>query len=212
MTLKQLILVPTSFELQHANRLQANLTAGLTIELCGFGAVVAAARTAELIARHCPQRVALLGIAGAIHEDLQLGAAYEFSEVVLSGIGVGAGIEHKTASELGWPQWECAPAILDCIELQSPLQRPANRSRQLLTVCAGAAGSDDVKRRRDQFPRAAAEDMEGFAVAVACKLANVSLRIFRGISNRAGDRDKQNWHVAQAMQSVVDLVKLELDL
>ena len=44
-----------------------------------------------------------------------------------------------------------------------------------------------------------AEDMEGFAVATACRLANVPLSIIRGISNVAGDRDHRRWEIDLAI-------------
>ena len=46
--------------------------------------------------------------------------------------------------------------------------------------------------------------MEGFAVAMACRLQNIPLEIIRGISNVAGDRDKSNWRVADAMGAAAE--------
>jgi futalosine hydrolase len=46
-----------------------------------------------------------------------------------------------------------------------------------------------------------AEDMEGFAVAMACRLRGVPLDIVRGISNTAGDRDASRWQVAAALEA-----------
>ena len=36
-------------------------------------------------------------------------------------------------------------------------------------------------------------------MACACRLAGVPLRIVRGISNRAGDRDAKHWSVPRAL-------------
>ena len=82
---------------------------------------------------------------------------------------------------------------------------PAATARQLLTVMAASAGPQDVAWRRQKFPTAGAEDMEGYAVATACHLAQVPLRIIRGISNVAGDRQQTEWRVAQALQSAAEL-------
>ena len=43
--------------------------------------------------------------------------------------------------------------------------------------------------------------MEGFAVALACRLRGVPFDIVRGISNVAGDRDKSHWQVAAAVET-----------
>jgi futalosine hydrolase len=48
--------------------------------------------------------------------------------------------------------------------------------------------------------------MEGFGVAVACRLANVPLTIVRGISNRAGDRDHTNWNIEGSLEQAMQLI------
>jgi futalosine hydrolase len=47
--------------------------------------------------------------------------------------------------------------------------------------------------------------MEGFAVAAACQLCDVPMTIVRGISNEAGDRDKENWQIQDAMNSAFSI-------
>jgi futalosine hydrolase len=54
--------------------------------------------------------------------------------------------------------------------------------------------------RRKVYRDAVAEDMEGFGVAMACQLLQVPLRIVRGISNVAGNRDFKSWQVESALQ------------
>jgi futalosine hydrolase len=203
-----LILVPTRIELQTLEHLlsPAVREGGGRIELCGFGAIAAAARTAQLIARHEPDRIILVGIAGAIGDRLSVGAAYEFNEVACYGIGAGSNAEHLSADDLGFRHWsdKAGPAgISDVISLTSG-SKP--ETHQLLTACAAAGGADDVRLRRQYLPDACAEDMEGFAVALACQLADTPLQIIRGISNVAGDRDKTHWKMEEALYSAADLV------
>jgi futalosine hydrolase len=52
--------------------------------------------------------------------------------------------------------------------------------------------------------------MEGFGVAVACRLANVPLTIVRGISNRAGDRDHSKWNIAGSLDQAMHLILKKL--
>ncbi len=222
--LNQLVLVPTALELQYVEALRERLAVGSALKLCGLGPIVSAARAAQLITQLQPQIVLLVGIAGAIGGKLKVGTAYEFSEVATYGIGVGGGVEYQTTQELGWRQWSSdstvgvgaaevsAPAdeIGDCLRLNLPQSSIVNR--QLLTVCAASASLNDVAERQHKFPNACAEDMEGFAVATACKLAGVPVRIVRGISNMAGDRNKQNWQIAAAMNAAARLVNQVLDL
>lgn len=196
--IEQLILVPTVFEQDHLGLSSGD---GLVIECCGFGPIVASARAALLIAKYQPRQVLLLGIAGRLSEQLCVGQAYEFGRVTCFGVGAGSGVDFLSAEEMGWQQWpgnEASPPIIDSIEFA-----PVDRT---LLTCPTASGTpNDASSRRARHPAALAEDMEGFAVAVACRLCNVPLRIVRGISNDAGDRDKSRWEVEVAMQSVSTL-------
>jgi futalosine hydrolase len=173
------------------------------VEPCGFGPIAAAARSAELLARLSPARVILVGIAGAfaVLRD-PLGSALEFGAVAVTGIGAGAGKDHLPPAALGFPQWPASarhPAVFDRLELASrggPL---------LLTCCAASASEEEAQERTRRFPDARAEDMEGFAVALACSAAGVPLTIVRGISNAVGDRKSERWTIPLALASAREL-------
>ena len=204
---KTLVLVPTDRE---RRLLSSSLAAGgRRIELCGFGPVAAAARTAALIATHAPERVLLVGIAGRLDARLDIGAAYRFDRVACYGVGAGSGDGFVPAEALGWRQWpgdppDPAAAVGDMIELPAHVGGvPAHGL--LLTACTASATAEDVLRRMTLFPAAVAEDMEGFAVALACRLAGVPLTIIRGISNTAGDRDHARWRVPEALAAAAAL-------
>ena len=199
--MRTLVLVPTEAECRRLRpAIAAALGADDWVELCGFGPVAAAARTAALLTRHQPARVLLAGIAGRIDERLPLGEACLFARVGCHGVGAGEGAAFVPAGALGWPHWPGdaaggTPAIgdvLPCgwVEGDGPL---------LLSACAASGSPADVAARRRLFPAAAAEDMEGFAVAFACRLAGVPCAIIRGLSNEAGDRDHARWVTADAL-------------
>ena len=191
-----MILIPTQFERQILSPLLVNTR---PLEVCGFGPVAAAALTSRLISQHSPSSIVLVGIAGTYDEQLPVGQAFVFDSVGCYGVGVGAGDTFQTANQLGWAQVS-DPEITDSITLV-----PNERSRQLLTVCSAAASPEQVSQRRTVFPKAVAEDMEGFGVAMACALADIPLTIVRGISNIAGDRDKSHWQIHSALGSAAEL-------
>lgn len=215
-----LILVPTSMERQLLEPLlqpHIQQTGGM-LHLCGFGPVAAAARTSQLLAQHQPSRIILLGIAGAIGEALPVGSATEFDEVACFGVGVGTGDDFETGSRLGWYQWDSGgdvassshSVIGDVLPLRpSPAEFVSDAEidcRQLLTCCAASACREDVGLRLRQFPNAIAEDMEAFGVAMAASLAGVPMQVVRGISNKAGDRDKAHWKIDEALEAASRLV------
>jgi futalosine hydrolase len=206
-----LVLVPTDPERRLlAPALAGGLGPAGRIELCGFGPVAAAARSAALIAAHAPARVLLVGIAGRLDARLDIGAAYRFDRVACYGVGAGSGDGFVPAEALGWRQWPGDPpdpavAVGDMIELPEDVIGRVPAHGLLLTACTASATAEDVVQRMKLFPDATAEDMEGFAVALACRLSGVPLTIIRGISNTAGDRDHARWRVPEALAAAAAL-------
>ena len=187
-----LVLVPTEKELQ-----LLKFEAGTTVEICGFGPIAAAARTAGLIHRHNPERVLLIGIAGGYGNRIPVGEARLFSVVKSVGIGIGCGKSHVAAERSGWLQ-VAESGIGDQLTLA---RENPNDQNLLLTVCSAAANEHEAMGRLQVYPDAVAEDMEGFGVALAASLANIPVQIVRGISNVAGDRDHSNWRIEDALES-----------
>ena len=213
---RHLILIPTEAERRFlAPRLMSRLAAlppaDTAVELCGFGIAAAAARTAQLIAALRPERVILVGIAGRLDDRLALGTATLFERIACHGIGVGSGPAFISAATLGWQQWpgdpgDGDPGDGDELPCAVPDRGDLPRERLLLTVTAAAAGPEDVRLRKAMFPEASAEEMEGFAVALACRLFCIPCTIIRGISNTAGDRDKAHWQIEAPLAAAADLV------
>ncbi len=197
----KLLLIPTSFERERIalDLRRAWIDRGNKIELCGFGLAIAGTATTIALQRWNPTEVILLGIAGGFAKDLPLGIAIEFSQVTCYGIGVGTGDSYVSAHDLNWLHWEGPTAIQDRIVLQSD----AGCDAELLTVCAASNDAEDAKRRVHKHPSAIAEDMEGFSVAAACKLAGKPIRIVRGISNRVGDRDHRAWEIDRSLDAAM---------
>jgi futalosine hydrolase len=205
--LRHLILVPTDRERRIVvPHLEGGMGASRRVELCGFGLVAAAARTSQLLARDPAARVTLVGIAGRFDDRLAVGSAYRFDEVACYGVGVGSGDNFMGAEAVGWVQWPGDPAdpgreIGDLTPCATAAASTAPRAGLLLSSCAAAASVDDVRQRRRLYPAAMAEDMEGFGVALACRLHGVPVDIVRGVSNTVGDRDKARWRVETALEA-----------
>jgi futalosine hydrolase len=227
-SLDYLVLIPTRFEL---NRLKEFLPSGfwenrvdaaddlkfgvrLQTEICGCGLVVAGVQAMKLICQLKPRQVVLLGIAGSLDGETELGRAYLFDEVCCDGIGAGSGSEFISLQQMGWLQWEGdshSQPIGCCLDLRNPLcnavdDSPTRPRRGLLSVAAASLHKDQAAQRMQAFSTAQAEDMEGFSVAVACHLTQTPLSIVRGISNVAGDRSKANWKTRRALESAAELM------
>ena len=196
-----LVLVPTEIERRHLAR-QPGFGVDAPCELCGFGPVAAAARARDAIAAHEPERVVLVGIAGTFDPGgLPVGTAAVFPSVLMHGVGVGVA-SFVPAPALGfrhWPRRGGGEADgPEALALAHPVPPAAGA---LLTVCAAAATEAEAGERRALFPSVVAEDMEGFAVVLACRLAEVPVAIVRGISNAVGDRRFERWQIPEALDA-----------
>ena len=194
-----LLLVPTELERRQLAD-QPRFGTDAPCELCGFGPVAAAARAASLIARHQPARVILAGIAGTFDPTgLPVATAAVFPSVVMHGVGVGVASGFVSAAALGFQHWKGrGPENSDELRVDTPVPPAAG---QLLTCCTGSQSPEEARQRLEQYPGAVAEDMEGFAVALACRLAGVPLAIARGISNEVGDRNFDHWQIPEALDA-----------
>jgi len=210
-----LLIVPTQFELEYLSpsfREEIGQT-DWRLELCGFGIVVSGIRTSNLIAQYSPKQVLLIGIAGTLHNKFPVGQAVQFDRVTCFGIGAGSGNPYLSADEMGWRQWPTEPVISDSILLrESSCDEQTPYPATLLTCCSASASEQDVRLKLEKHPDVVAEDMEGFAVAAACRFAGIPLTIIRGISNLAGDRNKDNWRVSEAMLAVEKKIRKVLGL
>ena len=175
---------------------------------CGMGPILAAARTAQLLAAFSPEEVILVGLAGSYSPTLQQGSAYWFRQVGCQDLGVGEGETFVPAADLGWHTFEDAQIGIG-LNASLRLETPDAAPYRLLTVCAASADPPQATKR--SIAGYDAEDMESYAVAVSCHLSQIPLRVLRGISNRAGDRDHRNWSVEQALASAAQALIAETD-
>jgi len=184
------------------------------VEVCGFGPIAAAARATQLMGRRPVGRVVLVGIAGTYDETrLPVGAAAWFDSVWSDGVGAGQGAAFVGPAALGLPQWPgSADTTVVPIHDRLGLLRPvaaAPRSatdpeRTLVTVCAASASPAEAARRCAAYPGVVAEDMEGFAGALACVLPGIPVALLRGLSDLAGDRGHGRWRIDDALDAAAD--------
>ena len=197
--MKTLLFIPTEFEWNAVS--WPPLPSGVRRVFCGLGPIESGVRAMGAIHDFRPDRVVLGGLAGTYDESTcAVGAAYRFGMASCWGIGAGEGACHVSAQDLGWRKYD--PEGLG----GEPIAFDPASTLRLITTCASANDARETARRIDRYPNSAGEDMETYSVALACLRTGSPLTVFRGISNRAGDRELDNWCVERAMASVRDLV------
>ena len=179
----------------------------------GIGKAGAAAATITLL-HHCqPEALLLFGCGGAYHEsgleigDLALASTEIFGD---EGIATAQGFEDLAAMGLAMRRddeifFNCWPTDRPLRErAQSVLQGLAEKQGIKLakgpfvtvSTCTGTTTrAIEIERRTGGI----CENMEGAAVALACRQFSVPLLEIRGISNLVETRDTGRWDLAAGM-------------
>jgi futalosine hydrolase len=208
-----LVLVPTRVELVHllgeepprepAPGGPGAAPAKMEFALCGFGPIAAAALSVEHFRARGVRRAALVGSAGSLDPDaLPVGTAFRPDEVECDGIGVGESDGFETLGLPQVPEELLSPPVEYRLGLAG-CGHPAS----VLTVTAAAANPRMRERRRTRHPRALAEDMESFGVALAARVAGVELTVIRGVSNLAGERTPGPFDLVSALAACRPLLE-----
>ncbi len=194
-------------------------------QLCGFGPIAAGLQTARLLAEHqsggeAVSAVVLVGIGGSYDlSRADLGSVVEIGSIATDTVGAelsdfpggmsGLG-PWQLPSEMGFPQvagrdgfGSTAAPVFESLVL------PASVGVKLLTVGIASGSEVTAAWRRSRFPGVLVEDMEGFAVALACQQFGVPCRILRGISNAVGDRRVGGWRIEEALDNLVQRLQGE---
>lgn len=216
---KTLVLVPTAFEVErlfpdlsvptHGAVERIDAVDGTTVlAIVGFGMAAAGVSSALLIERVRPKRCLHVGIAGSYDvAAAPLGSVIRATDVASHGIGVGEGALHQGPTSIGFPQLVAEPerdVVYDLVAIQHWMQDAARAviPGRVLTVTSAAASLDEARARRTLGFGAIVEDMESFAVALACHATAVPLEILRGVSNAVGERNKSRWKIDDALLAV----------
>ena len=175
----------------------------------GMGLALAGARQAG----HAVSLVLNVGVAGSM--DLQrapLRSLWRVEEEIWPEYGLHDGTAVGGPS-FGFPQWEGPHGpVFDRLPLAAPAQLPACLhglcslpAATSLSVAGVSASRQRVGQLRQAHPGALLENMEGFAVALACARQGIACVEVRSVSNRVGPRAPHETDFPGAMRRLADI-------
>jgi len=147
-------------------------------EVLGVGPIVAAARTAALLAHLQPDFVVMVGTGGSYVGGPPIGTA-----VAASRVGLSYGV---AAMGLGYVPRQPLPVPCD----EGLLRRLDIPQHSVLTTGAITTDLTLAQRIADGYT---VEHLEAFGVAIACQQAHVPFVAVMGISNDAGPDAHTQW-------------------
>lgn len=180
----------------------------------GVGPVAAALGVAAALAEdELPTACVLLGLAGTRDvERLPVGSALLADGVVDESVGAGRGPDFVPLERMGLSAKDRLPEHQPLVTTPPGLVTdPPWIVGAAGTVAAASGDEAHAHERRSRHPEVLAEEMEGYAVALACRRAGAPLAMIRGVSNVAGDRDHARWEIEAAFDATARAAATWLD-
>jgi futalosine hydrolase len=164
----------------------------------GVGAVNAAYALTRFLEREGAQSVIVCGVAGAypqaFSEGLRLASVVCADRECYGDLGANSAEGFLDMQALGFPVIAAPQPLYNVLPMQI---FPAERRARFVTVNT-CSGTDDEARQRENRTGGSVESMEGAAIAHVAALYGIPAGEIRGISNRAGHRDRAAWKVKEA--------------
>ena len=202
---KTLILIPSQFEFEHLfgskKELQNLESSGIHARICGIGPAASAFMTGQYINQIHPDHVLLCGIAGAFREGkVQPGDVVAVSSEIFADLGFSENSFPVSFDQINVPLLT-AP---DGSQLSCTYSLPTIPDFQTVnSITVSTVTSDDnMSKYLYGTHQVEIENMEGAAVALACRYCGVPMSEIRSISNFVGPRNKDAWEMELALDSL----------
>jgi futalosine hydrolase len=165
----------------------------------GIGAVNTASALTCFLEREGARSVISCGIAGAYPNAFDEGGLTTGSVVCADSecygdLGANSPAGFLDLEAMGFPLIATPEPVYNTLPLHL---FPAQRLARFVTVNT-CSGDDTAARQIEARTGGSVESMEGAAVAHVAALYGIPAGEIRGISNRAGNRDRSTWRVAAA--------------
>lgn len=183
------------------------LDPAIEIVLSGVGKANAAGATARALDSMRHAAVLSLGIAGALPKDpvLALCSVVAASACAFADEGLASPEGFTDLSAMGFPIGDFSgPSVPVDLQVRQLLRSLADVEGVVATVST-CSGTDALAAEVVRRTGAAAEGMEGAAVALVAHRLGVPMGELRVISNTTGDRSRQVWEMKPALARLADV-------
>ncbi|MCQ2054346.1 MAG: futalosine hydrolase [Fibrobacter sp.] len=173
------------------------------VAVCGVGVVDFSVNLSYQLSRYHYERVFLLGICGAYcRRDIKVGDVVRVDTETLGDMGV----QNSEGHFIPWREVSGEQVVYAG---ESPRFLPIGLATLpsvvgLTVNCC--TGTQYLSLRRSGMFQADVETMEGAACFAVCKKFGVSAYQFRAVSNIATNRDPSTWKIAEALNTLKDVV------
>jgi len=171
--------------------------------ITGVGLLTSTYLLADTIFRNRPDFIVQAGIAGSFDHSLPLATPVLISEEVIGDMGVTEDGDFNDVFDMRLADPSAFPYTSKC------LVNPASNQWQKyelpivrgVTINMITTGNDRIELLKKKY-KPVTESMEGAALHFVCLEENIPFLQLRAISNFAGERDKNNWKIKEAIEAL----------
>ncbi len=185
--------------------------------ITGVGLPLAAFHLGRQLAANRYQLAVQLGVGGAYDRALPLGSLAQMASEQFADLGVEeADGRFTTALDMGLTESDKWPFREGRLWQSDPPFSERFPSVHGLSVNCVSGTAATIAQRRQRFPDAQVETMEGAAFFYACLLSQQPMLQIRALSNYVEPRQRANWRLAEAIETLnafaVGMVEAWLEL
>lgn len=202
--MKVLLVAATKMELESLEKMGIkDCDHQLELVVSGVGLVSTTYAIMQEISWSAPDLIIQAGIAGAYAPRLQNGTAVVVEKEIIADLGVHEKSGYQDIFQMGLEEQNTFPYQEGCL-----INPHKNLIKKTFLPSVSAVSVNEIttdEKRRSLFLNnyhADIETMEGAALHHVCILQQIPFVQIRGISNRVGERNKENWKINEAMLAV----------
>ena len=169
----------------------------IEVLLSGIGSVAATFRLTQTLMLRPYSRAIAIGIAGSFAEDVSIGETVQITEDCFADLGIDNNGQFRNLREEGLSSDD-----FDSNFIANPYPASSHHRKVRGVTVQTASGS---KTRIDELVRRfqpQVETMENAAFFYVCHKLKVPFASFRAISNKVEPRNRKNWRIDEAIESV----------
>lgn len=176
----------------------------------GVGPIVSAVRTSHALFKKRYELVINMGIGGGFQDRAEIGSIVVGTEMIAADFGIETpdGFYLAEVFELGLSRItsdaRLRKRLINAFRLAGLKFSPG----PILTVSTVTGTESTAIEMKKREPKATAEAMEGFGVAVAAQIIGIPVIEIRTISNMVGIRDKKRWRINEALESLTQASRI----
>ena len=169
----------------------------IEVLLSGIGSVTTTFRLTQTLMFRQYSRAIAIGIAGSFADEISIGETVQITEDCFADLGIDNNGKFRTLREEGII---CDDFDGDFIINPSPTLSPHRKLRGI-TVQTTSGSKTRIDELVCRF-HPQVETMENASFFYVCRMLKVPFASFRGISNKVEPRNRENWRIAEAIESV----------